>query len=479
MIPAVIYARVSSREQEREGFSIPAQLKLLQEYAHAQEFNVVREFVDVETAKVTGRKQFAEMVRFLGRDKGCRTVLAEKTDRLYRNFRDSVTLEDLEVEIHFPKEGSVVGRNAKSQANLIHGIHLVLARNYSQNLREEVMKGMQQKAEQGIYPGRPPFGYRNNKGERTIELDPEKAPVIRRLFELYATGSHSLSSLRQALSVEFGTRITRTYLGAVLNNPFYMGSFVWQGKLYAGTHESLIRPELYAQVQNVMHRRSQPRQYKHHFAFGGLLRCAYDDCRITAQLQKKYTYYNCSGYRGKCSLPYFREEDLAERLGAILKGLYVPDEVLFQLAQSMKMDKDREVELTRVQQARLQQRLSSVRNRIDQAYQDKVDGKIQEEFWLRRSTEWQAEEQQIIAQQSPAIPKTDRVLDLQRILELANNAYFLFVDQSPTEKGKLLRMVLSNCSVDAVTVYPTYKKPFDLMLKSAKTNDQAHAQAAL
>ena len=149
MTTAVIYARVSSREQEREGYSIQAQLKLLREYAQAHDFMVAHEFVDVETAKVTGRKQFAEMVRFLGRQKGRRVVLAEKTDRLYRNFRDSVTLEDLDVEIHFPKEGSVVGKNAKSQANLIHGIHLVIARNYSENLREEVMKGMRQKAGTG------------------------------------------------------------------------------------------------------------------------------------------------------------------------------------------------------------------------------------------------------------------------------------------------------------------------------------------
>jgi DNA invertase Pin-like site-specific DNA recombinase len=101
---AVLYARVSSKDQEREGFSIPAQLKFLREYAQSHEFNVLREFVDVETAKTTGRKQFGEMVRFLSNHKTCRIVLVEKTDRLYRNFRDCVTLEDLDVEIHLPKE---------------------------------------------------------------------------------------------------------------------------------------------------------------------------------------------------------------------------------------------------------------------------------------------------------------------------------------------------------------------------------------
>jgi site-specific DNA recombinase len=131
MRQAVLYARVSSKDQEREGFSIPAQLKFLREYAQSHEFNVQREFVDVETAKTTGRKQFGEMVRFLRDHKMCRVVLVEKTDRLYRNFRDCVTLEELDVEIHLPKEGQVISKDSKSQAKLVHGIQLVIARNYT------------------------------------------------------------------------------------------------------------------------------------------------------------------------------------------------------------------------------------------------------------------------------------------------------------------------------------------------------------
>src|SRR5205085_8762051 len=112
------YARVSSREQEREGYSIPAQLKLLREYAAKHGLTILREFIDVETAKTTGRKQFGEMVRFLEKHPQCRVVIVEKTDRLYRNFRDCVTLEDLDVEIHLPKEGQIIGKDSKSQAKL-------------------------------------------------------------------------------------------------------------------------------------------------------------------------------------------------------------------------------------------------------------------------------------------------------------------------------------------------------------------------
>jgi site-specific DNA recombinase len=160
---AVIYARVSSKEQEREGFSIPAQLKLLREYAARNEFQIIEKFTDIETAKNPGRQNFQEMVRFFTKNKYCRVVLVEKTDRLYRNFRDAVTLEDLDLEIHLVKEGQIISKDAKSQAKLIHGMQLVLARNYIENLREEVKKGMREKAEQGIYPGRVPFGYRNNR----------------------------------------------------------------------------------------------------------------------------------------------------------------------------------------------------------------------------------------------------------------------------------------------------------------------------
>jgi site-specific DNA recombinase len=274
MKQAVLYARVSSREQEREGFSIPAQLTLLREYAQSHEFKIVREFLDVETAKTTGRKQFGEMVNFFRRNPSCRTLLVEKTDRLYRNFRDCVTLEDLEVEVHLPKEGQVISKNAKSQAKLMHGIQVVMARNYIENLREEVLKGMRQKAEQGIYPGRPPIGYRNNKLERTIEIDPPKAAMAKRLFEVYATGEYSLATLGKAIAVESGRRFSKGYLESVLKNPFYVGSFYWQDKLYQGTHPSLISGELFTQVQDVLRGRRRPKGTKHHFAFAGLLTCA-------------------------------------------------------------------------------------------------------------------------------------------------------------------------------------------------------------
>jgi site-specific DNA recombinase len=473
MKEAVIYARVSSKDQEREGYSIPAQRKTLMEYAPKIGFQVVREFVDVETAKCAGREQFGAMISFLRQNPQCRTVIVEKTDRLYRNFRDYLTLEDLGIEIHLAKEGQIINKDSKSQAKFMHGIQVLMARNYIDNLREEVCKGMREKAEQGIYPSRPPLGYRNNKLERTIEVDPEKAPIALRLFELYATGTHSLSSLRKVIAAEYGRVYAKGHLQKTLKNPFYTGLFVWQGKTHQGTHTPLVPSHLFQQVQDIFQGHNRPKYRKHHFAFSGLLQCAHDNCKVTAEIKKnRYTYYRCTGFRGPCPLPYFREEEVGDRLGKILKDIHIPDAILSQLESSLLSDKGL-MEANRKQQGeRLRQRLASVRHRLDQAYTDKLDGKITEELWTRKTIEWQTEEQQIlIALQGLEQSQPDRLLDGIRILELANKAYFLYLKQPPAEKAKLLRIVLSNCSIDAVNVYPTYRKPFDVIFNRVKTKE--------
>ena len=85
-VPAVHYARESSRDQEKEGFSIPAQQKLLRTYAEDKGFQIEEEFTDVETAKRAGRTNFGKMLAWLKKHKTCKVVLVEKTDRLYRNL---------------------------------------------------------------------------------------------------------------------------------------------------------------------------------------------------------------------------------------------------------------------------------------------------------------------------------------------------------------------------------------------------------
>ena len=171
---ACLYARVSSKDQEKEGFSIPAQLKLLREYAVAQGLAVAEEYVDIETAKRTGRSRFGQMVDNLRARPDTRIVLVEKTDRLYRNLKDWITLDELDIEVHLVKEGVVLSRESRSSEKFMHGIKVLMAKNYIDNLSEETRKGMTEKAQQGIWPSYAPIGYRNAvgaNGRKMIEPD--------------------------------------------------------------------------------------------------------------------------------------------------------------------------------------------------------------------------------------------------------------------------------------------------------------------
>jgi hypothetical protein len=125
-----------------------------------------------------------------------------------------------------------------------------------------------------------------------------------------------------------------------------------------------------------------------------------------------------------------------------------------------------------VERERLQQRFVQARGRIERAYLDKLDGKITEEFWEARSSAWNQEEQQIqLAIQGLEEQSPEGILDGVRILELANKAYFLYLRQPPAEQGKLLRIVLSDCKADATSVYPSYRKPFDLIFQRTKNEE--------
>src|SRR3954453_6739394 len=202
----VLYARGSGKDQEAEGFSIPAQSRLLREYAASKGFVIEAEFVDVETAKASGRTHFNEMFAYVKKHHAsCRTILVEKIDRLYRNLKDWVTLDELDVEIHFVKENEIVSRNSGSSAKLIHGFKVLMAKNVIDNLSEETRKGMLEKARSGIYPSFAPVGYRNvdgSDGKRIIVPDPATAGVITELFARFRTGRYSLEGLVEELRGE-------------------------------------------------------------------------------------------------------------------------------------------------------------------------------------------------------------------------------------------------------------------------------------
>ena len=477
---AVVYARVSSKEQEKEGFSIPSQLKLLKEYAVKESLSAVQEYVDIETAKQTGRASFSEMVAFLGANPRVRIILVEKTDRLYRNLKDWVMLDDLDVEIHLVKEGAVLSRDSKSSEKFMHGIKVLMAKNYIDNLSEETKKGMLEKAEQGIWPSAAPLGYRNVDGEngkRVIEPDPEVAPHVTKMFEWYAQGGLALRDVsKKAREAGFsyrksGKAVPTSSVHKILRNRLYMGEFEWNGELYQGSHQTLVSRDLWDRVQDMMDGRnaSKHRRVKHNFAFSGLIACGHCGCSIVGEIKKqKYIYYHCTGYKGKCDEPYVREEVLEEKFGALLGSLVFDDEVLDWVRDALHdshADERREHEEAI---KRLQAEYDRLQNRIHAAYVDKLDGTIDAAFFDKMSGEWRAEQERCLRDIERHQGADQSYLeDGVHLIELAQNAQRLFEKQDSREKRRLLNFLVSNSTWRDGELSATLRQPFDLIAETS------------
>jgi site-specific DNA recombinase len=473
---AITYARVSSKEQEREGFSIPAQQKVLRGYAQANRLDITQEYVDVETAKHTGRTNFEEMVRYLKKHTAVRIVLVEKTDRLYRNLKDWVTLDELDIEIHLVKEGIVLSRDSKSSEKFVHGIKVLMAKNYIDNLSEEARKGQQEKADQGIWPTKAPLGYLNvtgPDGKKIISSDPDMAPIVSHLFGWYATGTLSLKdAAAQAHTAGLvyrrtGGPVPVSTIHKILRNRLYTGEFDWNGRRCKGRHQPLVTKELWDRVQGVLDGRnaSKLRGSSHDFAFSGLMNCGHCGCAMVGELKKRrYIYYHCTGYKGKCPEPYVREEVISQKFSEILGRLTFGDEVLSWVTKALRDSHADERKEHEAAIARLQVEHDRLQHRLHAMYVDKLDGRIDRSFYAQMSGQWQSEQdklmQEIIRHQAADRSYLDEGV---RLIELAHGAQRLFARQEPREQRRLLNFVLSNSTWKSGALTPTFRQPFDLI----------------
>jgi site-specific DNA recombinase len=478
---AVVYARVSSKDQEKEGFSIPAQQRLLREYAIKEHITVLEEFVDVETASRTGRTGFAAMLLYLKKH-ACQTILVEKTDRLYRNLKDWSTLDELGVTIHFVKENKIMGPDSRSAEKLVHGIMVVMARNHSQNLSEETRKGMLEKARSGIYPSCASVGYRNvdgPNGKRNLAPEVDTAHVITELFEDFRTGRYSVKSLAAQFRQEGrrlgGRQLHPSLLHQILRKRLYMGDFDWDGCTYRGTHDALVTRECWERVQELLDARAEnkTRKVKHDFAYTGLVHCGHCGCLFVGELKKgKYVYYHCTGNRGKCPEPYARQEIVAREFGSLLKEIVIPQSILEWLTDAV-LSSDRTEQAAREQTIkRVQGDYQRINTRIETMYMDKLDGRITGEFYDQRSAVWRDEQNALLRRIQDIQKATPAPIDEAiNLLQLTSRACELFKQQCAAEQRRLLQLVVEKSTWQGGALRATLFEPFEILRHS---NQESH-----
>jgi len=478
MNKALIYARVSSKDQEQEGFSIPSQIKTLKEYALRNNFQIVQEFIDVETAKRTGRNNFNAMIALAKKHKNIKAILCEKTDRLTRNFRDTATIDDLindyDKKVILVKENTILEKNSKSTEKLMFGFKALISKNYIDNLSEESRKGMLEKAEQGHYPSLAPIGYKNvavkdnNKNIKVLKVDQQKASIIKQLFEKYAKRNCSLSFLvqfayDQGLRNRNGGKVPKSAIHKMLNSTIYYGEFKWAGKTIQGKHEPIISRSLFNDVQDAFASHNRPKQTKRQFLFSGLMKCSLCGCAITPEFKKKkYVYYHCTNYHKKhTTVPFIPEHKLPDMFGELIKKVTLTDDVYQWLTLLWKEKSKDKIKTLEEQVKILNTDKNIIDNQLNRLYDLFIDGKIPEVIFNSKKEKLERNFTDIKSRIENIKPISTQIYqDGANTIELCKNLYSEYVTSNLDKKVKIIKTVLQNSSLNDVTLCATYRKPF-------------------
>src|SRR3989344_4816972 len=363
----VVYVRKSSESEDRQVLSIEAQLAELQEYSAKEKLDIVASFCEAKTAKEPGRMKFAEMLAILesGKADG---IISWHPDRLARNSEDGGKI------IHFLDRGLIKSLKFPTfwfeptpQGLFMLNIAFGQSKYFVDNLRENVKRGLRQKIRNGVWPSWAPVGYTNNPKTRGIDVDSDKAPKVKRLFEMYATGAYTLHSLanwckENGLRGNLGKEIALSNVQSILQNIFYIGFMKYGGEIHEGQHEPLISKKLFDTCQEVMAKRGRVHElHKNDFTFLGFLKCASCGCSITAEKQKGHNYYRCTKKKGICQEKhYLREEALTEQIISYLQKVSLSSQDTEKVLAALDSEQDKARESAQSEVSILKEQLSQV-----------------------------------------------------------------------------------------------------------------------
>lgn len=468
------YIRVSTDEQAKHGYSIPAQRQILQDYAAGHDLMIVEEFVESESAFKPGRPEFERMLAYLARHRDVTAVLCYKIDRIARNLHDYAELSEI-ARATIISATEALPEN--STGRLISTVQAGFSRYFSEQLGERIQLAMETKASSGVWPTTAPIGYLNDPVTKGIVRDPQRAPLVQEMFEIYVHKEVPLSQLvrwatERGLTNKNGGRLVKSTLHRTLMNPAYYGSVRWKGVIYPGVHEPLISKALFDRAQERLDEGSSPRAQRS-FPYRGLLECGQCGCKITAGLIKRqYVYYFCTQGRGKCSQPYVRQDRLADVLRPVVEHVHLSKDQVTMLLHMFEREKHQRDEARTKRLQALRDRLQIIGQRRDAAYTDKLDGKLPEERWLELERSWSQEADRLRGQTelltASGTPRRD---DLRATLELLERAPVLYMKQDHEERARLLRTLLLNCRISGEKLDPVYKKPFDLVAIGVETGN--------
>lgn len=481
----VIWARVSSREQ-KEGYSIDAQLRACRDRATKNGWTALREFVVAESAKRGAeRVAFNEMFRWVranARREKIKAILSHKLDRVCRNMRDAVRLQELEdecgVQLAFVENQFGPGAAGALSFNVMAAV----AQYYSDNLRTEVLKGMDEKVRQGWPTGLAPYGYFNvdDKNE-PVQPHPVESKAVLRIFELYSTGKYTFERLRDQLAAEgFVYRpsqpsFNRSALSYILNNRFYIGELHRNGSVHQGKYRLLIDRKTFETCQDILNGRNRRMSHHVHLFSGGLIRCAHCGFAMTGErIRRKlldggvreHVYYRCANNSPAGDHPplRWREEDLDDIIREELGSFKMPPDVAEWFRATIRAAFSDVEHLQRQRKQALAKRRTELAGMQDRLLTGYLSGAIEEAVFQAKTAELKRqmlEVEESLARTNGYDP--DAPVRALALFDFSQRLAELWEGSNSEVKREILDCVSLNRTVSSVSLALTKRRPFDFL----------------
>ena len=333
LTPVALYARVSSDRQDVD-LSVAAQLRALRDYAEKNGYLVAREYVDeAESGRIADRPQFQKMIDEAAKPEApFREILVWKFSRFTRKREHAVAFKSMlrrkgvrVVSITESADDTATGR-------LLEAIIESVDEFYSENLAQEVVRGMREAASRGFWmTTNAPYGYRRlhvqdgAKKRPRLELNPPADALVRRIFDMALQGRSTLDIAKalnsEGIPTSKGKKWLKTTIHFLLTNEAYAGTVVWGANARDGqppvrvedAHPAIVSKGEFRRVARMMESRApkkvNPRRISSPYLLSGLANCETCGKAMTAAEAKsgRYTYYICHSLlkrgKGACETP--------------------------------------------------------------------------------------------------------------------------------------------------------------------------------
>ncbi|HZR84215.1 MAG TPA: recombinase family protein [Candidatus Binatia bacterium] len=474
-----LYCRKSSEDEDRQVLSIDSQRREMERCASAwSDVTIVRIFEESRSARTPGRPIFEEMLKRI--EKGeAQGIIAWHPDRLARNsidggrivyLLDKGGLRDLKFAT-FTFENNPQG---KFMLSIIFGY----SKYYVDSLSENIRRGNRTKVERGWLPTRAPLGYLNDRDTRTMLPDPDRFPLVRRMWELALTGVYTPRKIWEIATLEWGLTtpkrkrmgggpITLSAVYKMLANAFYAGVLEWEGKTFQGRHRPIVTIDEFDRVQEILGRPGRARPKHHEFTYSGMIRCGECALSVTAENKvnrfgSRYTYYHCTRRRRDyvCRQPSIEARELQGQFLDFLAEVVPPNAVVsYVLARVDRFSRTRGDD-RQAQRRSLDRSLASVQTQLRNLTRLRVRDVLSDEDFLRERAELKRDELRLresLERLSQARPWFEPAREF-----VLSNAGLIsrFERAEPREKRLIVETVGSNPRLRNRKLLLEAKKPF-------------------